>query len=258
MKIIPAIDILNGKVVRLFRGEYTAKKEFSNDPCSTARFWQDQGAEYLHVVDLDGAKAGEPKNFEVIEKIIKNSSVPIEVGGGIRTVEHIERYFESGVDKLVLGSAVMHNVSFLDQERLRAHCSRIVISVDAIRDEDDILPTMKAGTHGWKEEVPIIDVRGLIDRLVSVGIQRLNYTDRSKDGTLAGLSDKNIVSLSSFLGTIVSDTLGVVYAGGIASVDDLRKLAAIRNRKLDGVIIGMALYENKFTLREAKEAVDVG
>ena len=119
MKIIPAIDILDGKVVRLLKGSFDDSKEYSNDPLSIAKRWQEQGAEYLHVVDLDGAKDGEPKNLEFIEKIIKNISIPIEVGGGIRTPEHIEKYLSLGVDKVVLGSAVMHDLGFLDQDLIQ-------------------------------------------------------------------------------------------------------------------------------------------
>ena len=254
MKIIPAIDILNGKVVRLFKGAYHEKKEYSDDPVSTAQMWQDQGAGYLHVVDLDGAKEGQPQHFDVIERIVKKVSIPIEVGGGIRTLEHIQKYIGLGVDKVVLGSVVMHDISFLDDERLKHLLNRIAISFDALReDDDDELPVMKAGTYGWKEEVPIFDYRGLIDRLVSAGVEHLNYTDRSKDGTLSGFSDKDLSVLASFLDAIKVASLKVIYAGGVGTTEDLKKIAGLRNPKLEGVIVGMALYENRFTLRQAQE-----
>ena len=257
MKIIPAVDILGGKVVRLLKGSFEDSKEYGSDPLSVAKKWQEEGAEYLHVVDLDGAKDGEPKNIESIEKIIKNVSISIEVGGGIRTPEHIERYLGLGADKVVLGSAVMHDLSFLDQDLIKNNLNKIALSIDAIREDDEVLPLMKAGTDGWKEEVPIMDFRGLLDRFVSVGIQQLNYTDRLKDGTLRGLSDADIKNLSTFLDAIKTDTLKVVYAGGISSLDDIFKLATLRSNKLQGLVIGKALYENNFTLRKAKEAGNV-
>lgn len=257
MRIIPAIDILGGRVVRLFQGKYSDKREYSDDPLSVAQRWHDQGARYLHIVDLDGAKDGAPKNMGIIEKIVTTIPIPIEVGGGIRTPEHIAKYLSFGTDKVVLGSAVLHDLSFLEQKQVQEHIKKIVLSFDAVREDDDVLPIIKAGTSGWHKEVPIMDHGGLIERFVSAGIQHLNYTDRSKDGTLAGLSDSDIEGLLSFLDAIKSTAFNVVYAGGIASLGDLKKLATLKNDKLSGVIIGMALYENRFSLKGAHEAANV-
>jgi len=256
VKIIPAVDILGGKVVRLFKGSFHEKKEYGKDPQSIAKFWQDQGAQYLHVVDLDGAKSGEPKNAQVIENIIKNLSIPVEVGGGIRTVEHIAIYLNFGVDRITLGTAAIRNLSFLDEKVIKDNASKISISLDFRRADNDALPVMMAGTGGWGEEVPIFDYRGLIDRITSSGIKYINYTDRSKDGTLEGLLDKDIVSIGEFLKQLADKDIELIYAGGISSLEDVKNLAYLKNDKLTGVIVGKALYEENFSLKQAQEEVN--
>lgn len=254
MKIIPAVDILDGKVVRLYRGSYAERKEYSDDAINMAKYWQEQGAPYLHIVDLNGAKEGKPKNFKIIEKIIKNISIPIEVGGGIRTIEDIQLYINLGVDRVVLGTIVMSDLSFLSQKEIENKINKIAISFDARKEDVDSWPIMMAGTGGWHKEVPILDFGGLIDRLISLGVKYLNYTDRTKDGTLAGLSQDDISLLDSFLKQIGTRDIEVIYAGGVASLVDINKLANLRHSKLAGLIIGKALYENIFSLKEAQES----
>lgn len=255
MKIIPAIDILDGKVVRLIKGSYQEKKEYSDDPVSMAQSWQSEGAEYLHIVDLDGAKSGEPKNAQIIENIIKKISIPVEVGGGIRTPEHINLYINLGVGRVVLGTAVIRDLSFLDKKEIQESIEKISISFDARIEGDEVMSIMMAGTSGWQNEIPILDYRGLIDRIVSAKIKYFNYTDRLKDGTLSGLSKKDISSLDTFLSQISDRDIEVIYAGGIASLEDIIRIARLKQKKLAGLIVGKALYEGRFSLKDAQKEI---
>ena len=253
MQIIPAVDILDGKVVRLFKGSFDEKKEYSNNPVEVAQYWQDQGAQYLHVVDLDGAKSGEPKNLEVIKEIIKSVAIPVEVGGGIRTLEAIKAYINLGADRVVLGTAVINDLSFLDE--VKDYAEKIAIGTDPNQFIDNV-KLYKVGTSGWLEET-YVQFPKLIDKMNSLGISYLNYTIRSKDGTLSGLAGQEISSLESFLGSIRYHLIKVIYAGGIASLEDIKKLKDLENNRLLGVIIGKALYEKKFSLKEAQDIVNV-
>lgn len=252
MNIIPAVDILDGKVVRLFKGSFDEKKEYSNNPVEVAQYWQDQGAQYLHVVDLDGAKSGEPRSLEAIKEVIKSTTIPVEVGGGIRTLDTIKAYINLGADRVVLGTAVMEDLSFLDKEEIKGLIDKIAISYDVkkARDFDKTTSYVTTGTSGWLKEHKIC-TNELVEKMISANIRYLNYTDRSKDGTLEGLSDDNIKSLSSFF-NLLKD-IEVIYAGGIASLEDIKKLKDLENSGLLGVIVGKALYEKKFSLKEAQD-----
>lgn len=253
MKIIPAVDILGGKVVRLFKGSFSEKKEYSSDPVSMAKFWQDEGAEYLHVVDLDGAKLGEPKNFRIIENIINNVTISIEVGGGIRTVNSINKYINFNNCRVVLGTAATEgNFEFLDSDIIKKNSKKIAVSLEA----SNIGSSDTAHNAAWDVTIPI-SIPALFDKMVSTGIRYLNYTYRAKDGTLEGLSDGDIESLSSFLSTIGDKDIKIIYAGGIASLNDIEKLAKLKISNLEGVIIGKALYEKKFTLKKARGIANV-
>jgi phosphoribosylformimino-5-aminoimidazole carboxamide ribotide isomerase len=255
MKVIPAVDILGGKVVRLVKGSFLEKTEYSADPVSIAKFWQDEGAGYIHIVDLDGAKSGEPKNSQIIEKIIKSVSIPVEVGGGIRSFEHIKMYLNFGADRIIVGTAMIRNLSLLDNQEIKDKADKIALSFDFRRAEKDSFPIMMAGTGGWVEEVPIFDYRGLIDRTATSNIKYINYTDRAKDGTLDGLSEADIKVLNEFLKQIGSRDIQVIYAGGISSLEDIKNLAKLKSNKLSGVIVGKALYEGKFSLKQAQAEV---
>ena len=253
MNIIPAVDILGGKVVRLFKGSFDEKKEYSNNPVDVAKYWQDQGAQYLHVVDLDGAKSGKPKNLDAIKKIFKSINIPVEVGGGICTLDTIKAYINLGADRVVLGTAVTNNLSFLNKPEIKGFSDKIAISCDsekAITFDKTNFAYITIGTRGWTEERKIRS-NDLFEKMTSANIKYLNYTDRSKDGTLEGLSDSNIKSLGSFL-NIIGD-IEVIYAGGVASLEDIRKLKELKGNNLKGIIIGKALYEKKFSLKEAQD-----
>jgi len=257
MIIIPAVDIIGGKVVRLAKGSFKEVKEYSDNPILMAKFWHEQGAKYLHIVDLDGATTGKPTNLYIIKEILKEISIPAEVGGGVRTVSDINIYLSMGVDRVVLGTSVANDLSFLDKGQIKAIANRVSVSCDVRMGVDKTNDKILTGTEGWLKEVAI-SIEALLEKMVSVGIKYLNYTDRSKDGTLSGLTQDDISSLDSFLNLIGNSPIELIYAGGISSLDDISKISNLRNKKLSGIIIGKALYENKFSLKQAQEVADVG
>jgi phosphoribosylformimino-5-aminoimidazole carboxamide ribotide isomerase len=160
------------------------------------------------------------------------------------------------VDRIALGTAAIRNLAFLDKDEIRENANKLALSFDFSRADDDSIPVMMAGTGGWVEEVPIFDYRGLIDRIASAKIRYLNYTDRTKDGTLHGLSEKDIKSLERFLNEIKEKEVEVIYAGGISSINDIKNLAKLKNDKLTGIIVGKALYEENFKLKQAQQEAD--
>ena len=260
MKIIPAIDILDGKVVRLFKGSFDESKEYGDDPKKMAQFWQEEGAEYLHIVDLDGAKTGRPRNQKIIKKMIKSLDIPVEIGGGIRSTIDIEAYLKFGADRVVLGTAIVNDLAFLEQKEVIDRAERIAVSCDSktaiLFGKDVSTASMTTGTVGWVKEHKI-NLSNLFNKMAEIGIKYLNYTVRSKDGTLTGLAEEDMKSLDSFLNLIGDKDIKVIYAGGIADLKDIEKLAHLKNKKLEGVIVGKALYENRFTLKDAKKVADV-
>lgn len=233
MKIFPAIDILDGKAVRLYQGRLDAVKVYNDDPVDQARVWAAQGAEWLHVVDLDGAVLGKPTNAEVIARIVKAVNVPVQTGGGIRSMETIERVFDAGVSRAVLGTALVTQPDLVSDA-----CAKfpgIVAGIDA-RDG-------KVAIEGWKQgtEHGILE---LIRELELLGVQRVAYTDISKDGTQEG------INYGAYRALVDQINIPVIASGGVASLDDIRDLVSIGDQ-IEGVIIGTALYETRFTLQQA-------
>lgn len=238
MKVIPAIDIKDGNVVRLVRGEYEQITVYSTDPSDMARRWHSQGASLLHVVDLDGAFTGEPKNMDSVAMIVKSVSIPVELGGGLRSLESIRWAFNVGVAKVVLGTKVVEDLEFISAA-IRRYGERIVVSIDA-----------KNGfvmIQGWTKS-STINAIDMARRMEHLGASSVIYTDVTVDGTLAG---PNITRLDNFLNNI---NIPVTIAGGISCVDDIRKLCALNRKNLTGIIVGKALYEGDVNLREAVAA----
>jgi len=232
--IIPAIDIKDGKVVRLTKGDFLKVEVYSEDPVATAVGWQDAGAELLHVVDLDGARSGELKNLGVIEKIIKAVKMPVEVGGGIRNADVIKDVLSRGASFVVLGTKALDE-GFLD-EAIKKFKGKLIVSVDA-----------KDGTvaiEGWQKSGHTDAVRFAKD-LEAAGVKRIVYTDIAKDGTLKGPSFFNIEKI------LDATTIEVIASGGIGSIDDIRRLKTYEKKGLTGVIAGKALYEGKVDLKTA-------
>ena len=233
MQIFPAIDILGGKAVRLRQGRYDQVTVYNDDPVAQARIWAEGGAEWLHVVDLDGARDGVPHNIDVIARIVREVHVPVQTGGGIRSMATLDRLYDAGVVRTVLGTALVTSPEFV-AEAAAKHAG-IVAGVDA-RDG-------KVAIEGWRQgtEREVIE---LIEELAALGVQRVVYTDISRDGMQTG------VSADAYRELAEESPMTIVASGGITSLDDIRALAAI-GRRVEGAIVGTALYEQRFTLPEA-------
>ena len=238
MLIIPAIDIKDGKVVRLKRGEFDKIKVYSDNPVSVAKRYEADGAKLLHIVDLDGALSGELKNLDAIKEILKGVDIPLQIGGGIRTLESIKELLNIGAHRIILGTCACEDEAFI-KNVLDSFAEKIVISIDA---KDGI-----AATHGWSN-ISGIKADELVRKLEFFGLKLLIYTDISRDGMLAG---PNIEAIKTILR--VRDKILVISSGGISSLKDLLELKKLEAEGLFGVIIGKALYEKKIDLKEAIE-----
>jgi phosphoribosylformimino-5-aminoimidazole carboxamide ribotide isomerase len=235
MLIIPAIDLKDGNVVRLYQGKGD-EKVYSRNPVVVARHWQKQGAKLVHVVDLDGAFQGEPKNLVSLKNIVNAVNVPIEFGGGVRTKETLRKVFAIGVERVVLGTKAAEDDNFL-REVFAEFKDKVIVSIDA-RD-DRVL------TEGWQSARQGLSAIDFASKLEELGFSKIIYTDTSKDGTLRGPNLEGIRSILKNTG------LAVIASGGISSLQDLVKLKELDKKRIVGVIVGKALYEGKFTLAEA-------
>lgn len=239
MILYPAIDIMGGKAVRLTKGDFDAKKVYDEYPLQAAESWVEEGADHLHVVDLDGAKDGLPTNIEHLRLIVEGLSVPVQFGGGLRSLTAIEKVFEIGVDRVVLGTAAFSDETLLG-EALGEWPGRVLVSVD-VREG-------KVATHGWTETIDGV-VEEVIDQLGRRGAWRLVYTNVDRDGMLGGPDLEEVRRVAQ----VVKGS--VVYSGGIGALADLEALASLKEPALEGVIVGKALYERRFTVAEAMRAL---
>lgn len=232
MQILPAIDILDGKVVRLLQGRLDAVTVYNDDPVDQARRWADQGAEWIHVVDLDGAVTGEPANIAAVEAIIAAVDVPVQVGGGIRTMDTLRRLYDAGVRRTVLGTTLVTH-----PELVAEACDRfegVVAGIDA-RDGRVAIEGWKQGTeHGVLE---------LVRDLQVLGVRRVAYTDIALDGMQKGANYGAYRALADQI------DIPIIASGGVSTLDDIRDLRTIR--QVESVIVGRALYESSFTLSDA-------
>lgn len=234
MILIPAIDIKGGKVVRLFQGKFADVTEYGNDPVAMACQWADLGAQWLHVVDLDGAKDGVMANREAISRIAKAVRIPIEVGGGVRDEHTVEILVDAGVARVILGTKAIENRDFL-KKMLSRYGDRICVSLDCANG-------FVAG-RGW---VSTSTVKGvdLAKELEALGLKWMVYTDIARDGTLSG---PNYEQLEGILKAVTK--VNVIASGGIATIDDVRKLASMKGVK--AAITGKAIYEGKLDFKQA-------
>jgi phosphoribosylformimino-5-aminoimidazole carboxamide ribotide isomerase len=238
--LYPAIDILEGKAVRLVQGRFEDRTVYNDDPLEAAKSWVDAGARFLHVVDLDGARAGEPKSIEHLRRIASGTGIPVQYGGGLRSLTAVREALRAGAERAVVGTAAFRDVDFLD-EILGAFGPRVVVSVD-----------VRGGmisTSGWTQttQMPAADA---IRRLGDRGVRSFVYTNVDRDGRLEG---PDLEEVRRVAGAVRGRFL---YSGGIGSLDDLRGLAALRQVNLAGVIVGKALYEGRFTITEGQAALD--
>lgn len=239
MLIIPAIDLKDGCVVRLFQGKQD-QKIYSRDPVKTAKHWVRQGAELIHVVDLDGAFSGARKNFSALKDILRAVDVPIQFGGGVRSIETIKELTGLGVSRVVLGTKAIEDRKFLKQA-FSGFKDKVIVSIDT-RDNRLLVKGWQAAHKG----ISIVDYVGL---LKETGFQRLIYTDVTKDGTLKGPNIKDLKALLKISG------MKIISSGGISSLADIQRLKLLEKQGLEGIIVGKALYEGKFTLTQALSAV---
>ena len=237
MIVYPAIDIMDGKCVRLYQGKASQAKVYNDNPADQALRFEDQGAEWLHVVDLDGAFSGSPQNLKAVQKIARAVSIPIELGGGLRSKSAVEEVFGLEVQRAILGSVAVTNPE-LAQEMISAFGARIAVAVDA---KDGIV-----AIHGW-EEGSLKQAADVAVELEAAGVSRLIYTDISADGTLAGL---NLAPFESVLDKI---TIPLIVSGGVSSLSDIERAKELEPFGAEGVIVGKALYEKVFSLKEAIE-----
>jgi phosphoribosylformimino-5-aminoimidazole carboxamide ribotide isomerase len=239
MIVIPAVDLLEGKAVRLLQGDPARKTVFSHDPLEVAMEWCRQGAERLHVVDLDGSFAGAPRNRQIIESMVRAVQVPVQMGGGIRDLETIRVYLEAGVDRIVLGTVAVENEAVVAQA-CEQWPGRIAAGIDA-RDG-------RVAIRGWTASCPLRAV-DLAARLEGLGVAVVIYTDVERDGMQTG------VNLSATRELARSLRVPVIASGGVSSLADIRGLLAIANDGVEGVIVGRALYSGQLDLREANRMV---
>ncbi len=237
MLIIPAIDIKDGRCVRLYQGEMDKDTIYYESPLEAAKHWAEQGAELLHVVDLNGAVEGRPVHKQEVTAICLGFGVPVELGGGLRSLETIEEALALGVERVVLGTA-----AYEDPDFLRAVCQKfpgkIVVGVDAREG--------RVAIKGWKEETSM-DAVELAKRCEEDGASRIIYTDISRDGTSLGVNAEETLRLARAL------KVPIIASGGVGSLDDIRRLKELEKDGVEGVIVGRALYSGVFTLREAIE-----
>lgn len=237
MILFPAIDLYEGKVVRLTKGDYRAMKIYSDDPAGMARKLEEAGASWLHLVDLEGARDGGTPNFPVIREICQSVSIPLEVGGGIRDFSTMEKYLGIGVERLILGTKALTDESFLI-EALRNFGTHVAVSVDS---KDG-----KPAIHGWTEVLDM-DMFSFLDRISGLGCATAIVTDISRDGALRG------TNLSLYRELLRISGLNITASGGVSSYEDIKSL---REMGLYGAILGKAMYEGAVTLSEAVQIAE--
>lgn len=242
MQVIPAIDLLDGQCVRLHQGDYAQVTHFSADPVAQALSWQQQGAERLHLVDLDGARTGEPVNDAVIRAITAALAIPVQLGGGVRTEQRAEELLACGLDRVILGTVALEQPELVDRLAAR-HPQRIVVGIDA-RDG-------KVATRGWIEASGT-EATDLAKRFSRSPLAALICTDIATDGTLAG------PNLAFLRGMAEASGVPVIASGGIGNLEHLLSLLSLANQGVEGVIVGRALYDGRVDLNEALQAIGDG
>jgi len=239
MQVIPAIDLLDGQCVRLHQGDYDQVTRFSGDPVAQALSWQEQGAERLHLVDLDGARSGLPVNDSVVRAIVAALAIPVQLGGGVRSAERAEALLACGLDRVILGTVAIEQPALVHELAAR-HPGRIVVGIDA-RDG-------KVATRGWLQE-SAVEAEALAASFEGSGIAALICTDIATDGTLAG---PNLAFLRRMA---EASTIPVIASGGIGDLTDLLSLLSLAPLGVEGVIVGRALYDGRVDLVEARQAI---
>lgn len=239
MIIFPAIDIRGGKCVRLVKGDFNRETVFSDRPETMAKKWADEGGQYLHLVDLDGARAGKSQNLDTVEMILKTVDIPVELGGGIRTMENIEVVLDMGVSRVILGSVAVKNPELVKAACKKYGSERIVVGIDA---KDGIVAVDGWGVSGN------VEAKELAKKMAEGGVKHIIYTDISRDGTLTGVNAEATAEIARYSGA------KVVASGGVSSVDDIKLLKQYEQDGIEGVIVGKSIYTGSLSLPEALKA----
>jgi phosphoribosylformimino-5-aminoimidazole carboxamide ribotide isomerase len=237
--LYPAIDISEGQAVRLVKGDFAEKTVYRDSPVEAARAWVEAGARFLHIVDLDGARTGSPKSLEHLERITHELSVPVQYGGGLRSLPAVRDALRAGAERVILGTAAFTDVDFLD-DVMGAFRERVIVSVDTRHGN--------VSTSGWQQTTQM-PAESVIERLQHRGVRSFVYTNVDRDGMLQG---PDLDEVRRIAGVVRGR---FIYSGGIGSADDLRALAGLRQVNLGGVIVGKALYEGRFTIDEGQRAL---
>lgn len=242
MEVIPAIDLLEGRCVRLYQGDYEQSQVFDENPVAVARQWVEQGATRLHLVDLDGAKAGHPVNQQAIEAIVRAVHVPVQVGGGLRDRQSVADLLGRGVQRVILGTIAVEQPQLIKQ-LCEEFPGQIVVGIDARNG--------KVATRGWLETSDVEAVT-LAQQMAELGVSAIIYTDIHRDGTLQGPNKPALRELATAI------SVPVIASGGISSVSDLLSLLGLESLGVTGTIVGRALYTGAISLKEANRAVGQG
>jgi phosphoribosylformimino-5-aminoimidazole carboxamide ribotide isomerase len=233
--LIPAIDLKEGLAVRLEQGDMARARIFHRDPAAQAQAFAQQGFQYLHVVDLDGAFAGKPVNGAAVERILESISIPVQLGGGVRDMATLEAWLQKGVDRVIIGTAAVRDPAFVKQAA-KKYPDRVAVGLDA---KDG-----KVAVEGWAETSELTAI-GIARRFEDAGVAAIIFTDVSRDGMLKGLNLDATIALANTI------SIPVIASGGLASIEDIRALLEPRAQKLEGAIAGRALYDGRLDAEEA-------
>ena len=238
MKIFPAIDIKDKKCVRLIKGDFDNKTEYETSPIDQAGKYKDHGFKNLHIVDLDGALTGNTVNLDIIKQIVGKYDLKIEVGGGVRSIDSIKKYVDSGVEKVILGSAAIKNKEFL-KEACTKFKNKIALGLDA--------KNGNLSVSGWKENLNT-KTSDFLKEVNDFGVSRLIYTDINRDGTKASPNFNETIKIAEM------SKCPVIISGGVSSINDIKKAKELNNKNIEGIIVGKAIYDGDIKLEElAKE-----
>ena len=239
MIILPAIDIKDGKCVRLIKGDFDKSTEYKKSPLDQSIEFSDLGFKNIHIVDLDGALEGKLINKNVIEKIIKKNNLKIQVGGGIRTLKNIEEWINIGVDKVIIGTAAVDNINFL-QEACSLFKNRIALALD--------VRSKLIALSGWKKQTNISAI-DFAHKIINFGVSRIIYTDINKDGTKKGPNIDDTVDFAKKI------NISTIVSGGISSISDIINIKKLNSSKIEGVIVGKAIYDKSINLKELSKLI---
>ena len=239
MIIFPAIDIKDGKCVRLIKGDFNQMTSYEKSPFDQAKIYFQNGFKIIHIVDLDGALQGKPSNSNIIKEILKNFKLKIQIGGGIRTIDDVDNWVKSGVDKVIIGTAAVEN-----KDLLKTACekfkNKIAISLD-VKDGFIFL-------SGWKKKTNILAV-DFLKEIKNFGVSRIIYTDINKDGTKEGPNIKDTIELSNKV------KMPFIISGGISSIEDIKKIKSLNNSNIEGLIVGKSIYDGDIKINELAKQI---